>query len=91
MASNKMGLVCCTDDQRCHGFVSSVLAGCDREDNDGSDIDDCESDCFCVSDHDSVSENGDDDRELEETRSVPLGVGNISEDFETDIEEEVKT
>jgi hypothetical protein len=38
----KRTLVCCTDDQRFREFVRSVLVDCDREDNDGSDIDDGE-------------------------------------------------
>jgi hypothetical protein len=51
------------------------------EDCDRSDTDDSESDCFSVSDHDSVSEQGDDDGEPEETRNIPLGFENISENF----------
>jgi hypothetical protein len=52
MASNKRALVCCTDDQRFRKFVRSVLQDCDRKDDEGSERDDCGSDCFSVSDHD---------------------------------------
>jgi hypothetical protein len=44
-----------------------------------------------VSDHDSVGAQGDDDGEPEETGNIPLGDEGISEDFESDVEEEVKT
>jgi hypothetical protein len=71
--------------------VRSVLGDCDSEDNEGCDIDNCESNCLSLSDHDSVSEQGDDDGEPEETRNINLGVGDISEDFESDVEGEVKT
>lgn len=70
MTSNKRALVCCTDDQRCRAFVRSVLEDCDREGDDGTDMDDRENGCFSVSHDDSVSENGDDDSEPEETRNI---------------------
>jgi hypothetical protein len=48
------------------------------------------SDCFSVSDHDSVSEQGDDNGESEETRNIPLGVEDISEDIAEDFENDVE-
>jgi hypothetical protein len=71
--------------------VRSVLEDCDREDNDGSETDDCECDCFSVSDHNSVTEEGDDDGKPEKTRNIASRVENIPEYFESDVEEEVQT
>jgi hypothetical protein len=37
MASNKRDLVCCTDDQRSHKTVRSVLGEYDKEENHGNE------------------------------------------------------
>jgi hypothetical protein len=64
MASNKRALVCCTDDQRSHETVRSVLGECDKQENHGNDRDDC--DRFSVSEHNSVTAQGDDNGESKE-------------------------
>jgi len=66
MASNKRALVCCTDDQRSHEIVRSVLGECDKEENHGNDTDDCDGDRFSVSEHNSVTVQGNDHGESKE-------------------------
>jgi len=66
MASNKRALVCCTDDHISHEFVKSVLGERDKEENHGNDTDDYDSDHFSVSEHNSVTAQGNKDGETKE-------------------------
>lgn len=65
MASNKRALVWCTDDIS-HEFERSVWGECDKEEKHGNDTDDCDGDHFSVSEHNSVTTQGNNDGETKE-------------------------
>lgn len=61
-----MALVCCTDDHMSHEFVRSVSGEHDKEENYGNDRDYCDGDHFSVSEHNSVTAQGNNDGETKE-------------------------
>jgi hypothetical protein len=89
MAPNTRALVCCTDDHRFCDCRRVLSQDYDREYNDGSGTDDCEID-FRVSDHDWISAEGGNYGQPEETWNIPLEFEDVSEDFESNVEEGVK-
>jgi hypothetical protein len=80
--------VCCTDDQRSHEIVRSVLGERDKEENHRNDTGDC--DHFSVSEQNSVTAQGNNDGESKEIMIYIEELWIFLQDFESEVEEEVK-